>query len=64
MSNLYSKEEMVKYSYKTDLIDVAYCNCREVDLVKTLCGGVDGGHYGAAVEIRSSSEDKEGCNHY
>ena len=46
------------------LIDVAYRDCREVDLIQTLCGRMYGGHHGAAVEIRSSSEDKEGCNHY
>ena len=57
----------VKSHYKTDkmyLIDVANSDCREVDLVQALCGRVDGGHHGAAVEIRGSSEDKEGSNHY
>ena len=50
-------------AFQTDLIYVTNCDCREVDLIQGLGSGVDGGHHRAAVEVRSSCEDEEGCNH-
>ena len=48
---------------RTNLVDVADGDWREEDLVQGLRGGVDGGHHGALVEVRSSGEDEEGGDH-